>query len=164
MKGNGNSFGTLLRKLYFFILPTCGMRTNYLLKHRKMFKTLGDKLLYQPRKLPADPEWISIGNNVKIASGVTFINHDIIDGMLNDRAGEKIFKPYFAPIKIDDNVMIGANSMIMPNVHICSDVIIAAGSIVSKDITSSGVWGGVPAKRLKSFEDFIEKRKNENGK
>ncbi|MBQ7538384.1 MAG: hypothetical protein IJT42_05410 [Treponema sp.] len=38
--------------------------------------------------------------------------------------------------------MIGANTMIMPGVHICSDVIIGAGSIVTKDITLSGVYGG----------------------
>lgn len=54
--------------------------------------------------------------------------------------------------------MIGANTLIMPNVKICDDVIIAAGSVVT-DIALSGVWGGVPAKRIKSLEEFIEKRK-----
>ena len=80
--------------------------------------------------------------------------------MLNKKYGGKEFADYIAPIKIDDNVMIGANAMIMPGVHICSDVIVAAGSVVTKDITLSGVWGGVPARRIKSFEEFVEKRRN----
>ena len=64
--------------------------------------------------------------------------------MVNTKYGENIVSPYFAPIKIGNNVMIGANSMIMPNVKICDDVIIAAGSIVTKDINKAVfffLWG-----------------------
>ena len=149
------------RKLYFSFIPLAIQRTHFIYRNRKLFQGIGKDLFFQPRIFPDQPELISIGNNVKIASGVTFVNHDIIHCMLNDKFGEHNFEPYSAPIKIDDNVMIGANAMIMPGVHICSDVIVAAGSVVTKDITLSGVWGGVPARRIKSFEEFVEKRRNQ---
>ena len=164
MKGNGNHIGTLFEKLFFYCIPTSGLRTQYIIKHKNKFHHIGEKLFYQPRKFPTDPELISIGNNVKISSGVEFINHDIIHSMINDKIGESIIKPYSAPIQIDDNVMIGANVLIMPNVRICSDVIIAAGSIVTKDISCSGVYGGVPAKYIKSLEEFMDKRNKNDSK
>ena len=142
MKGSGNNIRTLFQKLYFFCLPTSVMRTNYITKHKKLFHQIGNNLFFQPRKFPSDPEFISIGDNVKISSGVEFINHDVCDSMVNTKYGENIVSPYFAPIKIGNNVMIGANSMIMPNVKICDDVIIAAGSIVTKDINKAGCFGG----------------------
>ncbi len=157
----GNDFLKLTRKLVFAMLPTSGTRTRWIYKHKNLFKHIGENLFFQPRNFPDQPELISIGNNVKIASGVVFVNHDIIHTMLNDKFKENKFKPFVAPIKIDDNVMIGANTMIMPNVHICSDVIIAAGSIISKNIDLPGVWGGIPAKHIKSIEEFIAKRLKE---
>ena len=116
-------------------------------------------MFFQPRKFPTDPELIAIGNNVKISSGVEFINHDIIHSMINSKFKECILQPYTAPIQIDNNVMIGSKNLILPNVHICSDVIIAAGSVVTRNIIVPGVYGGVPVKYLKSLEYFIEKRK-----
>lgn len=56
--------------------------------------------------------------------------------------------------------MIGAHSIIMPNVRIGNCVVIAAGSIVTKDIPDNTVVGGVPAKGIGSFEDLVEKRKS----
>ena len=148
----------LFKRIRFACIPTATGRTKYINKHKHLFSSVGNQLFWQPRKIPPQPELISIGNNVKVSSGVQFITHDLISLMLNTREHSDLYEDFNGCIKIDDNVMIGANSLIMPNVHICSDVIIAAGSIVTKDINSSGVWGGVPAKYLKSFEDFIKKR------
>lgn len=83
MKGNGNDIGTLLRKLYFMLIPTCGGRTNYIVKHNGLFKHVGDKFFFQPRNFPSDPELISFGDNVMVASGVSFINHDIVNTLIN---------------------------------------------------------------------------------
>lgn len=149
MKGNGNSFKTLFQTLYFFLLPTYGMRTKYIIKNKKEFFHIGTNLFFQPRKFPSDPELISIGDNVKIASGVTFVNHDICNFMLNTKFNVKTFNNYSAPIKIRNNVMIGANTMIMPSVEICDDVIIAAGTIVSKNINQSSVYGRGTSKTYK---------------
>ncbi len=100
-----------------------------------MFKSLGDNVFFQPRKLPTDPELISIANNIFVASDVTFVNHDIVSSMFNSTAHSTTkFDNFRGCIEIGNNVMIGANMMIMSNVKIGNDVVIGAGSIVTKDI------------------------------
>ena len=54
-----------------------------------------------------------------------------------------------------DNVYIGYNATIMPNVKIGSNVIVGAGALVSKDLEPNGVYVGVPAKRICSFDDYM---------
>lgn len=108
---------------------------------------------------PADPELISFGNNVKVASSVSFINHDITNSMLRNCVDSFKINDIAGAIKIGNNVMIGARSIIMPNVRIGSNVVIAAGSIVTKDVPDNSVVGGIPAKIIGSFADLIEKRK-----
>jgi acetyltransferase-like isoleucine patch superfamily enzyme len=48
---------------------------------------------------------------------------------------------------IGNRVSIGSNATIMP-VRIADDVVIGAGSVVTKDITTSGTYAGNPARRL----------------
>ena len=48
---------------------------------------------------------------------------------------------------INSNVYIGSNSTILP-VKICSNVVIGAGSVVTKDITKPGKYIGNPAKKI----------------
>lgn len=143
MLGTGNNFHTLFRKLYFYLLPSSGARSRYIAKHKELFHHLGSHVFWQPRNFPSDPELISIGDNVMLASGVTFVNHDIVSQMLNRaNMSDLNLKPFVGCIKIGDNVMVGSNSMILPNVEIGSNVVIGAGSIVTKDLPSNGVYGG----------------------
>lgn len=66
-------------------------------------------------------------------------------------------------IEIFDHVMIGAGSKILPNVKIGPNVIVAAGSIVTKDVPPNSVVAGVPAKVIGSFvslhKNVLKKRK-----
>ena len=55
--------------------------------------------------------------------------------------------------------MIGSGTRIMYNVRIGSNVIIGAGSIVTKDIPDNSVAAGVPCRVIGKFEDLVEKRK-----
>lgn len=50
--------------------------------------------------------------------------------------------------------------MIMPDVHIGNNVVIAAGSVVTKDIPDNSVAGGVPARVFGDFDALVEKRKS----
>jgi len=52
-------------------------------------------------------------------------------------------------IEIMDDVWIGANSTILDGVKIGKGAIIAAGSVVTKDVDNYSIFGGVPAKKLK---------------
>lgn len=57
--------------------------------------------------------------------------------------------------------MIGANCIILPNVEIGDNVIIGAGSIVTKDLKSNGVYAGNPTKFICSFDALHKKRSEE---
>ena len=100
---------------------------------------------------------ISFGNNVHIASGVTFINHDISVFVLQYMEPESKFHARTGEISIGDNVFIGAKSTILYNVKIGSNVIIGAGSIVTKDIPDGVVAAGIPCKPIGRFDDFKDK-------
>ena len=56
-----------------------------------------------------------------------------------------------APINIEDDVWIGARCQILKGVHIGARSIIAAGSIVTKDIPSDVVAGGNPCRVIRSL-------------
>lgn len=92
-----------------------------------------------------------------------FITHDVIHSMLNNREGNDFeFKEKVGDIHVGDNVFIGSFTKILYGVNIGSNVIIGAGSLVNKDIPSNSVWGGIPAKEICTFEEFVEKRKQES--
>lgn len=69
----------------------------------------------------------------------------------NDSANQNKFSPSYQskPIIIEDNVWIGANVTILKGVHIGEGSIIAAGSVVTKDVPSRVVVAGNPAKEVK---------------
>ena len=126
---------------------------------KKIFASCGDNVRFQIRVVPLYPELIKLGNNINISSGVSLITHDAIHVVYNTLhpSGEKL-KEMAQCIQIDDNVFVGANCSILGNVHIGSNVIISANSLVNKDLQSGGVYGGVPAKRIGDFDSFWEKR------
>lgn len=57
----------------------------------------------------------------------------------------------YKEVKIGNNVWVGANSIILPGVVIPDNVVIAAGSIVTKSLESGNIYGGVPARFLKKI-------------
>jgi len=99
-----------------------------------------------------EPWAISLGSNVHITKEVIFITHD---------GGTLLFRDQFpdlevtAPIKVGDNVYIGVRTIIMPGVSIGSNVIVAAGAVVTKDDTDKCVVGGVPARKIKGIEEYL---------
>ena len=159
MKGTGNSFSVLFQKLRFMCLPTQKQRSKYITKHKKQFEHIGSDIFWQSRKFPADPEFLHIGNNVKISANVIFVGHDATHHMLNRKYATNEFKPKRGCIYVSDNVMIGANVIILPNVYIGENVVIGAGAVITKDIPSNSVVAGIPGKVIGTFDDFVEKRK-----
>ena len=87
-------------------------------------------------------ELVTIGNDCFIGHGVMFINDTFSTGG-PARGDTALWKS----TKIADRVSIGSNATILP-VSICSDVVIGAGAVVTKDITESGRYVGNPARKL----------------
>ena len=149
-----------LRRLRIALIINSDKRNKYIKKHN-IFKEMGDNTFYQPRFIPSDPELIKLHNNVIITSGVTFVTHDVFDMGINYMYKDKQFPRLLKPIEIMDNVFIGCNSIILGGIKIGSNVVVAAGSVVTKDVPDNSVVAGNPAKVIKTFDEFIEKRGKE---
>lgn len=133
-------------------------RTKYIVKHN-IFASVGDNFFFQPRVIPSDPKLIKFHNNVSVASGVTFINHDLVHNVLNN-LNKGNFAYTAGCIEVMDNVFIGSNATILPNVKIGPNAIIAAGAVVTKDVPENSIVAGVPAKVIGKFDEYVEKRRN----
>lgn len=87
-------------------------------------------------------ESITIGNDVVISKGVTIRDSD--SHIIKERGFEKT-----KPIIIGDHVWIGLNAIILKGVKICDGAVVAAGAVVTKDVTGNTLVGGIPAKVIK---------------
>lgn len=96
---------------------------------------------------------ITIGNHVNIGANCIIMDGDIhnIDWKLRhiDRTSEFPIPYKHRPITIEDDVWIGANSIILKGVTIGARSIIGAGSVVTKDIPADCIAAGNPCKLLK---------------
>lgn len=127
------------------------------LKKKGYFKAIGEHCYLQPWNFGTEPHMISIGDNVHIASGVTFVNHDITCMMFNYMDRQHKYRERFGEIKIGDNVFIGSNSTILYDVAISNNVIIGAGSVVTRDIPNNCIAAGIPCKVIGNFENYRKK-------
>lgn len=135
-------------------------RAEYL-KKKHYFKRIGEHVYLQPWNFGTEPELISFGDNVHVASNVNFVNHDITCMMFNYMDKEHRYKLRQGEINIGNNVFIGAGSRILYDVTIGDNVIIGAGSLVNRRIPSGTVAAGVPCKVIGSFEDYQRKMMKE---
>ena len=92
---------------------------------------------------------VIIGDNVNLAQGITVtaLNHNFSDK--EKRIDEQGVSTN--PVKIGDDIWIGANAVILPGVNIGNHSVIAAGAIVTKDVPPHSLVAGVPAKIIKQI-------------
>jgi len=92
---------------------------------------------------------IHFGSNIELGPGVKIIssNHDTYNFRKHIKCN---------PIIIGNNVWVGANSVILPNVKIGDNVVIGAGSIVVKDVPPNSIAVGNPCKVVKIKDKYIE--------
>jgi len=89
-------------------------------------------------------ELVTIGNDCCIGHGVMFTNDTFQSGepSMNSRDWKKT--------EIGNKVSIGSNSTLLP-VRICDNVVIGAGSVVTKSISKPGVYAGNPARWIRNL-------------
>lgn len=102
---------------------------------------IGDKCVMHNNHININSP-ITIGNHVGLSPNVALITHGYWQSTL------KGFPFREGPIVIKDNVIIGRNSLVLANVTIGESAVIGAGSVVTKDVGSYHVMGGVPARTL----------------
>jgi maltose O-acetyltransferase len=114
--------------------------------------TLGKNVTIMPGAF-IDPRYsflISIGNNCSLSNGVIIVAHDAAPFKFTNgytRLGKVVIK---------DNCYIGTNAIILPGVTIGPNVLIAAGSVVNKNIPPNSCVAGVPARVYSNFDEFIK--------
>lgn len=75
-----------IRVKYFFycLIKRSGFDHAEYIKKHNCFRAMGENCFYQPYNLPADSKFIRFGDNVVVASDVSFICHDVIHHVLNN--------------------------------------------------------------------------------
>jgi maltose O-acetyltransferase len=97
---------------------------------------------------------ITLGNNIVVGHGVTFITAEHQIGDATRRAGPAIGRE----ITIADGAWIGANVTILPGIKIHEGSIIAAGAVVTKDVRPHIIVAGTPARVIRELElEKVEK-------
>lgn len=131
---------------------------------RKKLKSLGQGSKFFVGAIIHNPKYVEIGERsaigdyvviwggggVKIGNDVLIATHSVITSESHD-ANAKLFREtrLAKPVIIEDNVWLGAGTLVMPGVTIGCNTIIGAGSVVTKDISANSVAVGVPARVIK---------------
>jgi acetyltransferase-like isoleucine patch superfamily enzyme len=108
---------------------------------------------------------VVIGKNCNIQTHVTISNECKIGNkvfigpnstILNDKFP---YSDYITPSTICDNVIVGGGAVILPKVTIGKNSVIAAGSVVTKDVSPGIVVMGMPARKTMTRKEYETKRK-----
>lgn len=149
-----------IRKIYRFLYQSIVGRIKPVKYAKKIGVNMGENVhIYGKVSWGSEPWIITIGNNIHITDGVRFITHDGGTLLFRSRVPDlEITKP----IRIGDNVYIGNNVLLLPGIVIGSNVIIGAGAVVTKNIPDNSLAVGVPARVIKTAEEYFEKIQNES--
>ncbi len=103
----------------------------------------------------SEPYLIELGNRVMLSDKVAFFTHDGGVQVLTN-LGYANNADSFGRIKISNNVFIGRGATILKDVEVGENVVIGAGAVVTKDCQPNSVYAGVPARRIKSIDEYYE--------
>jgi acetyltransferase-like isoleucine patch superfamily enzyme len=126
----------------------CRLHAGSILAPSGGYIELGDDCSLNPYSILYGHGGLKIGNGVRIAAHTVIIpsNHgfdDLTQPIFQQRSGGK-------GVVIEDDVWIGANCTILDGVRIAKGCVIGAGSVVSKSTEPLGIYGGVPARLIKT--------------
>lgn len=105
-----------------------------------------------------EPYLIKIGDNCQLTHGCKFFTHGGGNVLRNKYPDFDVF----GRIAIGNWCYIGTNALIMPGVTLGDNVLVAAGSIVTKSVPSNSIVAGNPAKIICSIDDYYNRNKKFN--
>lgn len=135
-------------------------RTQYVKEHA-LLGAMGERCVWGPWLVPLYPKLIKLHNNVRVHKSAKIITHDVINGFLKESRPDIDFGPEerLGCVELMDNVYIGMNVTIMPDVRIGPNAIVTAGSVVTSDVPENSVVSGNPAKVIGRFDMYMALRR-----
>jgi acetyltransferase-like isoleucine patch superfamily enzyme len=127
--------------------------TRYIKRHNSL-NQIGEDCQIQMNVVITDPPYVRIGNNVHLTGCILF-GHDGSINMLKQAYGVNVDR--VGKIDIRDNVFVGHQAIIMPDVTIGPDAIVAAGAVVTRDVPPGSIVGGAPAKVIGQVSDYVDR-------
>ena len=121
------------------------------LRHYGM--TIGNNCTICCNILPSEPYLVTIGDKVTVSAPVQLLTHD--NSIIKLSGGE--VTDTFGAINIGNNCFIGANTVILPGVTLSDNIVVAAGSVVTKSFFENNIIGGNPAKKITTWDASLEK-------
>lgn len=145
--------------LYRKVCNPSGTEWAEMYRRHRILHAMGNHCSIIPDTHLDMPHLISLGDNVRLAS-CTLLCHDGIINMLERRFGGKL--EAVGPIKIGNNVFIGHGAIVLRGVTIGNDVVVASRSVVTKDLPTGYVYGGIPAKPIMTTEKLYQRISSES--
>lgn len=97
---------------------------------------------------------IYAGGGVRINDNVLIAANCVITSVSHPVAAAERYQLVFSPVELLDNCWLGAGTVVLPGVTIGKNSIVAAGSVVTKDIPDNCICAGVPAKVMRHLDSF----------
>ncbi len=150
----------LFHSLRLLVMRRARKRAAYM-KEKDILGGIGENCIWGPWLVPLYPKLIKLHNNVRVHKTAHIVTHDVLSSFLKDCHPEQDFGPKerLGCVELMDNVYIGMNVTILPDVRIGENCIITAGSVVANDIPSNSVASGNPAQVVGRFDLYVALRK-----
>lgn len=143
-----------LKKLYLRLCSPSGYEYASFEKKWGNYHSIGEDCAIWPYTNVTNPEYTRLGNNVMLTN-CTVLGHDGSIAVLNRAYNKKLDR--VGKVDFKDNVFVGHGAIILPNVTVGPNAIVAAGAVVSKDVPEGTIVAGIPARVIGQVDELVTK-------